>query len=168
MQQYYYYLLVNYIAALQQYYYLLVNYSCIDGTKLITTMLRLSHGELIVDAICHQDPVDSTWNRRPQGLLSSSHMRSIKISFLPFTSIVFPLSSSIPHLSRLLYRNKPIAPFCDYLTPSNGDTGCTYDRSAVSQCNMVQYTSALPNEYHVLHIVNIIMTRALFEDNLIA
>lgn len=43
--------------------------------------------------------------------------------------------------------------------------GCTVDREFVSQCNLAQYTSAIPNEYQVTiieHVFYIVSALSVF------
>ncbi len=107
------------------------------GTRSITRMQKNSSGVPIVGVASPLDPVRNTWtHNHPSKLCRCSLIESYALI--------------CPHIVHSI-RRQSIAPFCDYLAPSGGDTGCTFDRSAKSQCNMVQYSSALPNDYQVVH-----------------
>ena len=52
-----------------------------------------------------------------------------------------------------LYRNQPIAPFCDFLNnPVNPSSlSCNVDRTAVAFCNLINWKGlvVIPQEYQV-------------------
>lgn len=52
------------------------------------------------------------------------------------------------------FSNQRLVPFCNVLqSTANVQFSCTADHEAVSRCNLVQYTNALPSDYVVCYRV---------------